>query len=434
MSDQFIGTDVTSLLHSKKQSNLFVKHAGSQNVGFYLFIAQLLGWIVEKVLIVIVFFLDILLYIEKAIINLREDTLQLFYWGRGNVFALFSQSLILFVSIIVAFTSLVGNGYLWGMSDGDIDVPTKTFATSRTDVAIQSGSLLVTASSSQLQRVDMEEYVVTYGDTVGGKTLDNIALKWDVSADSIRWANNYDESFQPKPGTKIKIPPVSGIYYTVVDGENLEILAARFKVDQATIAEVNFLSEPYILTAGQQILLPGVSQQATAGKSKVNTAWGSVPKFLSWPVLQGNGGDVSRCWYGSYSHNGIDITPMGTGTWNPTIYAAAPGRVTYAQIHCTPGMSFRTVCGGYAWAVEIDHGNGYSTIYGHLEANSIMVKVGDQVDRYQPIARMGNTGTVFGDPGTHLHFQLNHGGFLGKSSLKAVDPAPYLMDPHSCAL
>lgn len=413
-----------------------------------MFLSQLLGWIFEKLFAVIIFILDIFIGIEHFLLNLREDTLQLFYWGRGNVFALFSQSIIVFVAVTVAFATIVGNGALWGMEEKFEEPQSTVYATRKDDIALEAGSLL-TSSTANVQRVDVEEYVVTYADTIGGKTLDNVASIWGVSADSIRWANNYDANYQPKVGTKIKIPPVSGVYYTVQSGENLEILSARFKVDQATIAEVNFLPEPYTLAPGQQILLPGVNAQALivptkkpySGASSFNMTGGNNgsftppvgPKFLSWPVLEGNGGGFSRCWQGLRSHDGIDINPAGTGSGNPLIYAAAPGRVTYAGIHCTPGMPYRTVCGGYAWVVEIDHGNGFSTIYGHLQANSIMVRAGDAVTRSQPIGRMGNTGTVFGDPGTHLHWQLNYGGGLGaKKTLKPVDPAPYIMDPRFC--
>jgi murein DD-endopeptidase MepM/ murein hydrolase activator NlpD len=446
LSDQFIGTDVNSLLHAKKQSMLFSKVSASEDVGVVLFFSQLLGWLVSRILAIFSFFLDIILWVEKALINLREDTLQLFYWGRGNVFALFAQAIGLFVAITVGFAWLVGQGL-----GSTIDAATTTgsdslvFATSMEDVVVESGSL-TTLLPKELKRIDVEEYVVTYSDTIGGKTLDNIAEKWDITADSIRWANNYSKTYQPKPGTVVKIPPISGSYYTVQPGENLEIISARFKIDQATIAEINFLPEPYTLKSGQQVLLPGIGPQVVVKKVTKKTYTSSFnnsaknngeytppagPKFLSWPVAN-NGGSMSRCWLGQYYHDGIDINPLGSGSSNPTIVASAPGRVTYAGVHCTPGMSYRTVCGGYAWVVEIDHGNGFSTMYGHLKANSLMVRAGDAVQRGQAIAKMGATGTVFGNPGTHLHYQLNHGGFLNKSKLRPVNPGPYMINPKFC--
>jgi murein DD-endopeptidase MepM/ murein hydrolase activator NlpD len=425
-----------------------MKESSSDDVGIALFFSQLLGWVVTRALGVFSFALDLVLRIEKVFINLREDTLQLFYWGRGNVFALFAQSIGVFVALAIGFAWLVGQGLTGAViaSEQVVTQDALVFASSAEDVAIESGSL-ITLLPKELKRIEVEEYVVTYSDTVGGKTLDTIAEKWDITADSIRWANNYSKSYQPKAGTVVKIPPISGSYYTVLPGENIEIISARFKIDQATIAEINFLSEPYTLKSGQQVLLPGIAPQkapviATVKKkvssSSFNTTGGNNgtytppagPKFLSWPVV--GGGSMSRCWLGKYVHDGIDINPMGSGSANPTIVASAPGRVTYAGVHCTPGMSYRTVCGGYAWVVEIDHGNGFSSIYGHLQANSLMVRTGDAVTRNQPIGRMGATGTVFGNPGTHLHYQVNHGGLLNKSKLQPVNPSPYMINPKFC--
>jgi hypothetical protein len=54
-------------------------------------------------------------------------------------------------------------------------------------------------------------------------------------------------------------------------------------------------------------------------------------------------------------------------------------------------------------AVRLRHAGGFTSWYFHLQANSVLVNVGDQVTQGQPIARSGNTGR---SSGPHLHFQV----------------------------
>jgi hypothetical protein len=89
-------------------------------------------------------------------------------------------------------------------------------------------------------------------------------------------------------------------------------------------------------------------------------------------------------------HEGIDIAaPKGT-----PIYATAEGRVIKA------GWIV-----GYGLTVEIDHGYGYTTLYGH--ASKILVRRGQTVDRGDVIAQMGSTGIA---TASNLHYEVRlHG-------------------------
>jgi murein DD-endopeptidase MepM/ murein hydrolase activator NlpD len=89
-------------------------------------------------------------------------------------------------------------------------------------------------------------------------------------------------------------------------------------------------------------------------------------------------------------HAGIDFAaPIGT-----PIYAAAGGVVTAAEVHPE-----------YGNMVEIDHGNGLSTLYGH--ASRLLVKAGDIVRRGQKVAEIGTTGR---STGPHVHFEVHVNG------------------------
>ena len=98
-------------------------------------------------------------------------------------------------------------------------------------------------------------------------------------------------------------------------------------------------------------------------------------------------------------HTGLDFR----GDAGDPIHATAAGTVVGA------GWS-----GGYGRVVEIDHGNGLSTRYGHL--SQIDVKVGDEIRIGQVIGRMGSTGR---STGPHLHYETRIDG-------DPVDPQKFL--------
>lgn len=98
-------------------------------------------------------------------------------------------------------------------------------------------------------------------------------------------------------------------------------------------------------------------------------------------------------------HAGIDLSgPVGT-----PIYATANGVVGRAKW-----------VGGYGNLVELEHGKGVQTRYGHL--SEILVRPGQRVKRGDLIAKMGSTGR---STGSHLHYEVRLDG-------RAVNPVPFL--------
>lgn len=124
------------------------------------------------------------------------------------------------------------------------------------------------------------------------------------------------------------------------------------------------------------------------------------------------GRPISRGWLSSYfgirtdpftgrrvHHSGIDFA----GKLGSDIVAVASGVVTFAGRRS-----------GYGNLVEVNHGKGYSTRYGH--SLSIDVKVGDTVKKGQVLAKMGTTGR---STGPHVHFEVLNNG-------RAVNPKRYI--------
>lgn len=102
---------------------------------------------------------------------------------------------------------------------------------------------------------------------------------------------------------------------------------------------------------------------------------------------------------GRAHHAGIDID---ANSGDP-VTAAAEGVVSYSGVRS-----------GYGNVVEIDHGNGYKTLYAHNSAN--LVRSGDVVRAGQQIAKVGSTGR---STGSHLHFEVKLDG-------RQVNPRQYL--------
>ncbi len=104
-------------------------------------------------------------------------------------------------------------------------------------------------------------------------------------------------------------------------------------------------------------------------------------------------------------HTGIDFTaPSGTpiqATGNGKVIKADRGRV------------------GYGNHVIIDHGYGYTTLYGHM--STIQVREGEEITKGQTIGTVGNTGT---STAPHLHYEVRLKG-------NPVDPIIYCMDDLS---
>ncbi len=107
-----------------------------------------------------------------------------------------------------------------------------------------------------------------------------------------------------------------------------------------------------------------------------------------------------------YSHKGIDIT--GGGIMGATVVAASGGTVIASNNSCSHNWGKNGSCGcggGYGNYVLIDHGNGKTTLYGHM--SSVVVSSGATVSKGQTIGYVGSTGW---STGAHLHFETRSGG------------------------
>lgn len=253
-------------------------------------------------------------------------------------------------------------------------------------------------------RYDVVEYRVIRGDSVFA-----IAESFTVQPETLLWANYdvlQDDPHSLAPGMVLKVPPTDGIYYQWKENDSIESVASEFKT---TVDEIlNFPGNDIDLTnpeieSGSWVMLPGGEREfvqwlvptvatgasGTSGTSQSACPGGAVGGGgFVWPAdshfLSGN-----DYWSG---HLGIDIA-AGEGA---SVYAADSGVVTMAQ----GGYNY-----GYGNVIQIDHGNGYSTVYAHLSV--IGVGMCASVGAGQWIGASGNTGN---SQGAHLHFEVRQGG------------------------
>jgi LysM repeat protein len=262
------------------------------------------------------------------------------------------------------------------------------------DIIIVDESALVSddgpsGSLSKPQNATISTYIVREGDTIS-----EIAELFDVTPNTIRWANDLAAGVPLKPGQVLTILPVTGIRYTVKKGDTLASIAKRFDGDVLEIASYNGIEES-ALGAGKEIIIPNGEIQAppptpAVKQSAIARATKTITKslgFFSAPLTS-----YVRT-QGVHGYNGVDLAaPVGT-----PILAAADGDVIVAK---SGGYN-----GGYGSYIVIQHDNGSQTLYAH--ASSVRVLVGARVARGEIIGGVGNSGR---STGSHLHFEIRNGG------------------------
>ncbi len=235
-----------------------------------------------------------------------------------------------------------------------------------------------------------------------GDSLVEIAHRFGVSMMTLWWANKLESKDALHVGQVLKIPPVSGVVYTVKTSDTLDAVAAHYKVDATDIVKLNGLADT-TLVVGQVLVLPGAKgapiptpkpspkpapQSAsrvthTSSRTSSTQARYSGGRF-QWPVI-GGGNYISQ-----YFHSGHDAVDIAA-SYGSKVVAAAGGRVTFA--------GWKSNGGG--WQVWISHGGNLYTTYNHMSA--LTVGTGQTVSRGQQVGRIGQSGNA---TGPHLHFEV----------------------------
>lgn len=204
-------------------------------------------------------------------------------------------------------------------------------------------------------------------------------------------------------GQEVKIPNQRGLLHTVHKGDTLEDIALRYDVSIRKVIRVNRILRPNEISPGKDLFIPGAEVSHAYSKQLLRDS--GIPPQFAWPcrksarMSSGYGYRKDPFTGRRAFHSGTDFAP-GYGA---SVYASMRGRVKYAGY-----------MGGYGKLVVLDHGNGYTTRYGHL--SRILVRKGKYVGQGQQIGKVGNTGR---STGAHLHFEVRKNG-------RAINPRTVL--------
>jgi len=350
------------------------------------------------------FFIDIrswwrgwYLYIERHLTRFgiyfeaRKDSVVDFLLARRGTYQwpFLHVSLIILLIAGVLSAPMVASAYPGSVNDLQSETPPSAVL-STLDL-----SQTVQTQISEKPRDKVEIYIVKEGDTVS-----SIAENKGISIDTVKWANDIKRDTLAI-GQQIKIPPVTGIVHKVREGDTIYSIAKKYRTEAQNIVNFPFNDfanqDTFALNIGQDLMVPNAIQPEAPAivvpKGPV-FALGQGTGRLLWPTS----GSVTQnpSWY----HMALDIADNSS----PGIAAADSGTVTVVEY-----LRY-----GYGFHILIDHGNGLSTLYGHMQA--IYVKPGDRVARGQIVGKMGSTGR---STGTHLHFEVRNGGVT-------VNPLPYV--------
>lgn len=266
--------------------------------------------------------------------------------------------------------------------------------------------------------VSSSEKITTYK-VKDGETLGGIATKFNISKNTILYANTTIKNNTLKVGQTLIILPVDGLSYTIKKGDTLSSIAKVFKADTNDIAEYNDISLSKGLVAGDVIIVPGgtalvkkaepviakvevkiekeqpqtQTQEAPVEIVKdkptpsIATGKGITGGYI-WPFPSGSGKISQKL----HDDNAYDFAaPKGT-----PIYAIQDGTVLIAD-----GNGYN---GGYGLYVVVDFDDGAQAIFGHMSKVSAIV--GESVKKGDIIGYVGSTGR---STGNHVHIGYRGG-------------------------
>jgi len=330
-----------------------------------------------------------------ALSRVKEYTVRKMYWGRTSFYRAAFQVIITIITFGALLASIGTRTDIFAKEEEGIIANSGIIGNSDIFLQVGTAEAITEAEATDMDYV-IEKYTVKPGDS-----LSSIAQAFGVSQDTIRWANGIPAGRDTlHVGQVLDIPPMNGVYYTVVAGDNLDKIIKKVQgANKFDLIELNNLQPPnYTVKAGQKLFIPDASYKPVVASSKgsgasyvkmTNKATNVRSGTFVNPMQYCPGYKFVRGW--RYTHTGVDLS-HSPGCW---INAAGSGVVIKAGW-----------CGSMGFCTAIKHDNGYSTLYMHGQGN-FAVKSGERVSAGEKIMTLGCTGKCYGP---HLHLSISAPG------------------------
>ncbi len=280
-----------------------------------------------------------------------------------------------------------------GATNGNLDSTTSTFVaaniasglgivgaddiTARSE-SISSGSQLISSDSAYMRKASAvatetitRDDIVTY--TVkSGDSISDIARKFGITSNTVRWANNIPVGGGVNVGDKLTILPINGVLHTVASGDTPEKLAKEYEANAALIISFND-AEVTGLVKGQKVVIPdGVKDEPAYNPTAGYFASTFVPTIVS---------------SGSYSYERLPSPPffnnsyfMGQCTWWAHYRANQLGNPVPRNLgnaNQWVGSRTRPVVGAVAQNYHGGFGFGHVAVVEAVSEDGTMIKYSD---------------------------------------------------------
>lgn len=235
---------------------------------------------------------------------------------------------------------------------------------------------------------EITEYAVKSGDTIG-----SIAENFNISINTILWANDLNKSSTLKSGQKLIILPVSGTFHNVKKGDTIDQITKTYKGDKEETVAFNELVSEEDIYVGDILIIPNGTKPAPVSIPKpVQSAPPLAASYFIPPIIS-----PYRITQGLHWFNAVDFAYQSESCGKPVL-ATAEGTILKIKYGYNGGA------GNY---IKIIHPNGLITHYGHLQV--ILKNQGDKVSQGDIIGFIGYSGKTIpaGPAGCHLHFALD---------------------------
>lgn len=204
-----------------------------------------------------------------------------------------------------------------------------------------------------------------------GDTPSLLAIKYDISRETLMNVNRVHSITEFELLNKIKIPVTDGFLHIVNSKDTLESLSLFYGVSKESIFRINGLSSESLLGL-EEIFIPGIKVDGDLWRT-------DLYKYFIYPM----DGLISKR-FGNHTntitglttyYEGIDISPGES----EHVYASRGGQVSR--------IGYNSNYGNY---IYLDHSGGFRTLYAHLA--DIDVSVFDRVGQGDVIASVGDSG------------------------------------------